>query len=110
MSYDATIKSGDTRHALKAILKDISGNPVDLTDCRVEFRMAVPGQPAVIDRVAHVQDVTAGEVWVVWAPGETDKSGIYRAEFQVTYSDGRKETFPNNGYLSIQILSSLSKE
>ena len=38
---------------------------------------------------------------------ETDTAGVYRAEFEVMYNDGRLETFPNDGYISIQILSDL---
>ena len=110
MSYDVTLKRGDTRHALKAVLKDANGNPVNLENCTVTFRMASLGQSALVDREVDMHDALAGEVWVVWAPGETDVSGVYRAEFQVTYPDGRKETFPNSGYLSIQILGNLRSE
>lgn len=110
MSYDVTLKRGDTRHALKAILKDSSGSPVDLTDCSVSFRMAPFGRSAVVNREVDIHDTAGGEVWVVWSPGETDISGVYRAEFRVTYGDGRRETFPNNGYINIQILSDLRGE
>jgi hypothetical protein len=109
MSHDAVIKRGDTRHALKAILKDAAGIPVDLTGCTVRFAMAPLGKFAIISRAAHVENAVAGEVWVVWAPGETDTSGIYRAEFQVTYRDGRKGTFPNDGYISIRILDDIRR-
>ena len=107
MSYDITIKRGDARNAIKAILKDSSGNPVNLENCHVKFHMAPLNRPAVISRAAHIENAAAGEVWVVWAPGETDVAGIYRAEFEVTYDDGRRETFPNDGYISIQILNDL---
>ena len=110
MSYDVTLKRGDTRHALKAILKDSSGSPVDLTGCAVSFYMAPLGRPPTISRQVDVHDAEGGEVWVVFAPGETDISGVYRAEFRVTYGDGRRETFPNDGYISIQILSDLRGE
>ncbi len=107
MSYDVTLKRGDTRHALKATLKDGSGSPVDLTGCTVTFHMAPLGRSATVSRAVDIHDALAGEVWVVFAPGETDISGVYRAEFQVVYGDGRRETFPNNGYINIQILSDL---
>ena len=107
MGYDITIKRGDTRHALKAVLKDASGTPVDLTDCSVSFHMAPLNRPAVISRAVHIEDAGNGEVWMVWAPGETDIAGIFRAEFEVVYQDGRRETFPNDGYISIQILDDL---
>ncbi|MGI5900830.1 MAG: BppU family phage baseplate upper protein [Christensenellales bacterium] len=105
--YDVTLKRGDTRHAIRAVLKDADGDPVNLTDCQVKFKMAPLSGPATISRAAHIQNAEKGEVWVVWVPGETDTSGIYRAEFQVTYPDGRRETFPYNGYISIQIMNDL---
>lgn len=107
MSYDVTIKRGDTRHAIKAILKDASGAPVDLSGCSVDFHMAPLGRPAVINRAVHIQDAAKGEVWVVWSPRETDISGVYRAEFKVVYPDGRKETFPSTGYININIANDL---
>jgi len=107
MGYDITIKRGDTRNCIKAILKNASGDPVNLEGCSVKFHMAPLNRPAVISRAAHIENAAAGEVWVVWVPGETDSTGIYRAEFEVVYQDGRRETFPNDGYISIQILNDL---
>lgn len=105
--YDVIIKRGDTRNAIKAVLKDGTGALVDLTECEVKFHMAPLNRSATISRAAHVEDAAAGEVWQVWAPGETDMAGIYRAEFEVIYQDGRRETFPNNGYISIQVVEDL---
>lgn len=109
MSYDITIKRGDTRYCIKAVLKNLRGKPVDLTNCIVNFHMVHLGlnRKARVSRAVHIQDAAAGEVWVVWVPGETDSTGIYRAEFEVVYQDGRRETFPSNGYISIQILDDL---
>jgi hypothetical protein len=107
MSYDVTIKRGDTRNCIKAVLKDYSGAPVDLTGCSVDFHMAPLNRPAVISRAVHIEDAGNGEVWMVWAPGETDIAGIFRAEFGVVYQDGRRETFPNNGYISLLIQNDL---
>ena len=107
VSYDVTLKRGDTRHAIRAVLKNTQGTPVNLSGCSVSFYMAPPGRPATVSRAVDIHDTAGGEVWVVFAPGETDVSGVYRAEFQVVYGDGRRETFPNNGYINIQILSDL---
>ncbi len=107
MGYDITIKRGDTRNCIKAILKNASGAPVDLTDCSVSFHMAPLNRPPTIDREAHIEDAENGEVWMVWVPGETDSAGVYRAEFEVIYKDGRRETFPNANYISIRILEDL---
>ena len=102
-----TIKRGDTRHAIQAILKDVGGNPVNLTGCETSFVIAPRLKPAIINRAAHVESAEAGEVWIVWEPGDTDVSGMYRAEIKVIYPDGRRETFPNNGYISIHIINDL---
>lgn len=107
MGYDLTLKRGDTRHCIKAILRNQEGVPVDLTGCCVMFSMAPLLRPVTINRAAHIENAEAGEVWVVWVPGETDTAGIFRAEFKVTYPDGRRETFPHNGYIGIQILDDL---
>ena len=107
MGYDVTIKRGDTRNCIKAILKDASGDPVNLAGCSVKFHMALLRQPAIVSRAVHIEDAEAGEVWVVWVPGETDSTGIYRAEFEVMYQDGRRETFPNKGYISLLIQDDL---
>ena len=107
MSYDVTLKRGDTRHAIRAVLKNTQGTPVNLTDCSVSFHMAPLGRHPVINRRVDIHDAENGEVWVVFAPGETDITGAYRAEFLVAYGDGRKETFPSDGYISIQILPNL---
>lgn len=105
--YDITIKRGDTRNCIKAILKDAGEAPVDLIGCKVIFHMAPLRGPAVISRAAHIEDATAGEVWVVWEGEEIKTAGVYRAEFEVLYDDGKVETFPNDGYISVQILEDL---
>lgn len=102
------LKQGDTRHAIKAVLKNIDDHPVDLSTAIVDFNMARRHGNLVISRRAKQTDKT-GEVWVVFNEGDTDSSGLYKAEFQVTYSDGRKETFPNDGYIEIMIESRVTK-
>lgn len=96
-----TIKQGDTRHAIKATLKDVNGNPVDLTGSTVKFFMANRQRETLIDKEALQHD---GQVWAIFEDGETDTPGLMEAEFRVSYSDGRIETFPHDGYLQIKIL------
>ena len=107
MSYDITLKRGDTRHAIKAILKDNDGDPVDLTGCEIKFIMAPLGRRATVCREPYIADAGHGEVWVVWVPGETGISGVYQAELEVVYPDGKVETFPSNRYISINIMNDL---
>ena len=55
MSYDITIKRGDTRNAIKAVLKDSLGNPVNLEGCAVKFHMAPLNGPAIISRAVDMK-------------------------------------------------------
>jgi nitrogen fixation protein FixH len=91
-------KVGDTRTALKATLKDASGNPVDLTDCTVRFKMG-----CLIDREVQVVDAPGGKVLMVFEAADVAKPGLFRAEFTVTYRDGRVEVYPNSGYITVYI-------
>lgn len=97
-------KQGDTRTALKATLLDASGAPVDLTGCTVRFRMSCK-----IDRQVQVLDAAAGEVMMVFESEDVAKPGLFRAEFKVEYPDGRVETFPNSGHITVYIEGGVCK-
>jgi hypothetical protein len=100
-----TLKRGDTKVNLKATLSNESG-PVDLTGCQVRFFMSKRNSNKV-NKEALIQTETMGLVWVVFEQEDTDTSGTFQAEFEVTFPDERKETFPNNGYILINIQSDL---
>lgn len=100
-----TLKRNDTKDNIKATLSNESG-PVDLTGASVRFLMSRQGVVKV-DKPALIQDAVNGLVWVVFEQGDTSDSGNFNAEFEVTFSDGRIETFPNDGYIMIQIISDL---
>lgn len=103
MSPTFITKRGDTRTAIKATLKDATGQPVDLTGCQVKFIMSKQNGGAKINRDALVQDAANGVVWFVFEANEVDEIGTFKGEFEVTYGDGRVETFPNDGYIIVQI-------
>ena len=50
----------------------------------------------------------SGEVRYDWSVGDTAEAGSYQAEFEVTYSDGSMETFPNDGHISVKITDDIS--
>ena len=95
------IKQGDTRHAIRATLKTINGVPIDLTGAHIEFKMSSRYVGTLISREAVYEG--NGKVHFVFENGETDKAGMYDAEFQVTHSDGRVETFPHSGKIQVYI-------
>lgn len=103
-----TIKQDDTQPAMKVRLKDASGNPVCLTGATVRVAIQHYSQPDIkFLRDAYIQDAITGEVWLVWQSEETQVTGLYRIEFRVTYQDGNRETFPNDGYLMVKIMERL---
>ncbi len=103
-----TIKQDDTQPAMKVRLKDSAGNPANLTGASVQVAIQHYSQPAIkFNRDAYIADAVTGEVWLIWQPEETQVTGLYRIEFRVTYQDGNRETFPNDGYLMVNILERL---
>ena len=112
---DFTIKRNDLLPTLEAILKDADGNPVDLTDATdVVFHMREEeGAGLKIDGVAASFDANpaTGKVIYAWRTNgnkDTDTSGLFLAEFEVTWTGGKIQTFPSQGYISIQIVDDLS--
>lgn len=113
-SADFHIKQNDTSPAIESQLEDESGNPVDITGFnRIEFHMAAPGSDTAKvddDDTGNVSatDAANGKVKYEWQSGDTDTAGRFHGEWQVEYSDGTIETFPNTDYIEIRILEELS--
>ena len=102
-----TIKRGDTRQIIKAVLGN-DGVPVNLTGATVRFLMSRYQTGAlVINRAAHIEDATGGKIWFVWLAGDTNTAGLYQAEFEVTFPDGKVETYPNADYIYVNIIPDL---
>lgn len=113
-SADFHIKQNDTSPAIESQLEDGSGNPVDITGYNeVSFHMKHPNADTakvVADTTTGVSvpASTEGKVKYSWASGDTDTSGRFHAEWQVEYSDGSVESFPNSDYIEIRIIEELS--
>ena len=72
---------------------------IDLTGAQVFFNMRDRVTGVVkIDR--GVGYIVSGQTWPTiayqWQLGDTDTAGDYDAEFEVVYSGGKPETFPND--------------
>ena len=96
------IKQNDTKPSLFAQLLS-NGSAIDLTGATVRFHME-----SGLDAPAVITDAATGNVRYDWSVGDTATSGIFRAEFEVTFSDGTIETFPNDGYLFINVMRELA--
>lgn len=109
MAADFFLKQGDTTPPLVSTLKDADGAAVDLTGADVRFIMTPRGETEpTTDGVADIDaDPESGVVSYQWMEGDTETAGLYDAEFEVTFVDYSVQTFPNSGYVRIQILRQL---
>jgi len=103
------IKSGDTKEPLTLQLTDFNGIP-DLTGCKVDFKMSTTYFESVINQSAEIVDVASGLVKYQFSSTETSQAGYFYAAFEVTFPDFRKQSFPQSGYLKVQINKSLKNE
>lgn len=107
---DLFAKQGDTSPSVLRTLQDGDGNGINLTDADVVFNMRrIHGDQSPIIEAGEVTlvDASAGDVSYEWQPGDTDETGGFYGEFEVTFSDGSIETFPNDGYIRIAIVEQL---
>jgi hypothetical protein len=103
------IKQNDTSPAIRAVLKDADGVPVNVVGANVLFYMRVAGATnTIVEGAAEVVDGAAGIVQYSWASGDTATAGNCEAEFEVTYPTGKIETFPNSKYIKVKITPELS--
>jgi len=109
-----TIKRGDTSPALRQRLvpsQETQNHGITGYNA-VKFFMRDASTYELIvsatdDDNITIIDAEDGAVEYQWQPGDTSKSGIYEAEWEVTYFDNSVETFPNDGYVEIEILEDL---
>lgn len=97
------IKRNDTSPSVEATLS-AKGSPVDLTGATVYFHMSDG-----LGGLGTIVDPSTGKVRYDWQAGDTATAGVYYSEWEVVYADGKKETFPNDGYSTIKILEDLGE-
>ncbi len=104
-----TLKQNDTSPQIAAILQDGDGTAIDLTSATVRFHMRKIGATtASTDAAATIVDADAGSVKYEWVAADTANAGSFQAEFEVTYTNGNVETFPNDQSIAIIITEDLA--
>ena len=103
------IKQNDTSPSMLATLQDADGNVIDLTATDVRFHMRkISSSEVVVDNAATIVTELEGLVRYDWQSGDTATIGSYLAEFEVTYADATVETFPNDGYIRVEIIDDIA--
>lgn len=109
------IKQGDRRPYFSALLRDDFGEPteapVDLTtatSAKFNMRDADTGTVKVSAATATISDAVGGEVTYQWGATDTDTVATYQAEIEITWSDGKKQTFPNDDYFVVIVYDDIA--
>jgi len=104
------LKQNDTSPQFKTTVKKPNGDAKDLTGYnKIRFLMRSPGSDtakvdADTDSGVVVIDAATGEIKYEWSEADTDESGMWQAEWEITYGDGTTETYPNGErYIAVEI-------
>ena len=57
---------------------------------------------------AGITNAAAGEVTYNWGTADTNTVGNYEAEVEITWNDGKPETFPNDSYWDVVITDDIA--
>jgi len=105
------LKQGDTGPPLEVRFTDDEYNPVELdsnTDSVTFHIEDDDGNAVSMTNTASIESGPEGVVSYQWDASDTDTPGTYFAEFRVTFNEGesdeRTETFPNAGYITIEVI------
>jgi hypothetical protein len=85
------------------------GSPVNLTgaDVTVVIRPHGGGELLLDSPASIVGDPLDGNAEYAWQPGDTDSPGAYDAEWPTTWAGGAEQTFPTEGYTTIDVTADL---
>jgi hypothetical protein len=104
-------KQNDTSPPLEVILRDGFGSPINLTGATVLLSTRLqPGGAVKINGgvMGAVGDAVNGRQTYNPTTSDTDTAGIYEAEIQATFSNGKIRTFPSDGYFTIEVVDDIA--
>lgn len=108
---DYLIRQGDTGETITDTLEDENSDPVDIEGATIRFHLApISGNGTSVLDVSATNaqsgdgtDGSMGKVSYTWSAGNTGVSGLYLGEWQVTFTGGAVQTFPNDGYVLVRV-------
>ena len=97
------MKKGDTSPDFRAQCrdgKDANGVPIGKNLTGAASVKLLVHKPVVLDKPLTIENQVSNPGWVncQWVVGDTDLSGTFDVEIEVTWAGGSKQTFPPNGY------------
>jgi hypothetical protein len=86
---DLTVTQGDNKPDVLGVLTDRdTGDPIDLTDCDVVFRMRKSDDRLwTVNAAATVTDAPNGRVRYSWGANDLANHGEYEAYWRITFLD-----------------------
>jgi hypothetical protein len=106
---DFYVRKGNRLPEIQVTLTDSAGAAVNLTGLTVKFHMrALNSTTAKVNAAATLVTPASGIVKYTWVTADTDTAGSYWAEWEVTFGDGRTQTFKNPDYTSICVTEALA--
>jgi len=102
------IKQNDTSPSILAELKDANNTPVNLTAATAKIFIKSVDGTLKVNEDLQIINAALGVVRSDWQVGDTNTVGTYSVEFQVTYTDGAVETFPNTGSIALVVTKELN--
>lgn len=112
MATSKTYKRNDTGPPITITCLD-GANPQNLTAATTaKFIMGTINAQGVASikcqgTMTFDADRSTGRVTYDWGNTDLDTIGDYKAEVEITWSNGDKQTFPGNGYLDIKVVGDL---
>jgi len=107
-----TIKQNDTRPVYTGTI-EIGGVGVDLTNCTLLFKMVDDTGALLVNAaaVAYGDQITNPGVFTYyWTAADTAQAGRMSAEVEVTFTDGKIQTFPTVGFERVIIEGDLDSQ
>ena len=104
-------KQNDTSPALEVVLRDGFGSPVNMTGAAVVLNTRLRPAGAVKingGSMGAVGNAVNGRQTYNPTTSDTDTAGIYEAEIQATFSNGKIRTFPSDGYFTIEVVDDIA--
>jgi hypothetical protein len=106
MANTFNIKRNDTKPYLAVRIKDADGNDVDLTTgSHIFFNLATHDNSftPLLSGTCVVTGSATGQCEYRWATGDTNRSGLFLGEFEVTFTDNTVLTVPPDHTLVVNI-------